>query len=57
MKGYLQDLDERPERLLLFYLGPLTGAAFIGHHLNATVREIQLFEEDFGNYAPSMTLR
>ncbi len=55
MKGYLQGTNPR-QRLLLFYWGPLTGAAFIGHQLNATAPEIQLFEEERGVYTPSMSL-
>jgi len=32
------------KRVLLYYLGPLSGACFIGHRLNAICREIQIME-------------
>ena len=50
-------LGRRPKRVLLFYLGPLSGAAFIGANLNAVAPEIQLFEDQNPGYAPSFTLR
>ncbi len=40
-------------RLLLFYFGPLSGACFIGHGLNAVCREIQIMEDQQPGYAPS----
>jgi hypothetical protein len=46
-----------PKRLLLFYFGPLAGAAFIGARLNAVAREIQIFEDQVGSYAPSFSLK
>jgi hypothetical protein len=44
-------------RLLLFYFGPLSGACFIGHRLNAICREIQIMEDQQPGYAPSFLLR
>jgi len=46
-----------PKRVLLFYFGPLAGAAFIGAMLNAVASEIQIFENQVGTYAPSFTLK
>jgi hypothetical protein len=46
-----------PKRVLLFYTGPLAGAAFIGARLNAVAPEIQIFEYTVGSYVPSFTLR
>lgn len=43
-------------RLLLFYAGPLSGAAFLGHNLNACCREIHLFEYQQPDYIPSFIL-
>ena len=43
-------------RLLLYYFGPLGGACFIGHQLNAVCREIQLMEDQQPGYAPSFLL-
>jgi hypothetical protein len=45
-----------PKRVLLFYSGPLAGAAFIGARLNAVAPEIQIFEHTVGSYSPSFTL-
>ena len=45
------------QRLLLFYLGPASGACFIGHRLNKVCREIQIMEYQPGQgYAPSFRL-
>jgi hypothetical protein len=44
-------------RLLLFYFGPLSGACFIGHKLNAVCREIQIMEDQQPGYALSFSLR
>jgi hypothetical protein len=46
-------LGERPKRVLLFYFGPLSGAAFIGAQLNAVAEEIQVYEDQLPGYAPS----
>jgi hypothetical protein len=43
-------------RLLLFYFGPLSGACFLGHQLNAVAREIQIMEDQQPGYAPSFLL-
>jgi SMODS-associated and fused to various effectors sensor domain len=43
-------------KLLLFYLGPLSGACFIGHHLNAVCPEIQVMEHQSPGYASSFLL-
>jgi hypothetical protein len=43
-------------RLLLYYLGPLSGACFIGHRLNAVCREVQIMEWSDPDYMPSFTL-
>ena len=45
------------ERLLLFYYGPLSGACFIGHQLNAVCKEIQIMENIQGSYIPSFLLK
>jgi hypothetical protein len=47
----------RARQVLLFYWGPASGAAFIGHNLNATASAIQLHEEQNGEYFPSFELR
>ena len=44
-------------RTLLYYYGPLSGAAFIGHRLNAVCRDIQIMENQQPGYAPSFLLR
>ena len=56
MKGYRQGTNPR-QRLLLFSWGPLTGAAFIGHQLNATcgdrrVAVSQVVERDLRQTTP-----
>jgi hypothetical protein len=43
-------------RVLLYYFGPLSGACFIGHQLNAVCREIQIMEDQQPGYAPSFLL-
>jgi hypothetical protein len=42
--------------VLLYYFGPLSGACFIGHQLNAVCREIQLMEDQQPGYVPSFLL-
>ncbi len=42
--------------LLLFYFGPISGACFIGHRLNAVCRQIQIMENQQPGYAPSFLL-
>lgn len=44
-------------KVLLYYFGPLTGAAFIGHQLNAVCQEIQVMENQQPGYSPSFLLR
>lgn len=46
----------RPSRILLYYLGPISGACFIGHRLNAICREIQIMEWADPGYVPSFRL-
>ncbi|MCZ2073599.1 MAG: SAVED domain-containing protein [Bryobacterales bacterium] len=43
-------------RVLLYYFGPLSGACFIGHQLNAVCREVQVMEDQQPGYAPSFLL-
>lgn len=49
--------DYRASRLLLFYYGPLSGACFIGHRLNAVCKEVQIMERQPLDYCYSFTLR
>ncbi|MBL8148790.1 MAG: SAVED domain-containing protein, partial [Blastocatellia bacterium] len=44
-------------RLWLYYFGPLSGACFLGHRLNAVCREIQIMEDQQPGYAPSFLLQ
>lgn len=46
----------RARRLLFFYAGPLSGACFIGHRMNAVCRQIQLMEHTNPGYTPSFLL-
>jgi SMODS-associated and fused to various effectors sensor domain len=48
--------EHRATRLLLFYFGPLSGACFLGHQLNAVAREVQIMEDQQPGYAPSYVL-
>lgn len=41
------------KRVLLFYFGPLSGACFLGHSLNAMGAAIQIMEDQAPGYAPS----
>ncbi len=43
-------------RLLLYYFGPLSGACFIGHQLNAVCRQIQIMEDQQPGYSPAFLL-
>lgn len=43
-------------RVLLFYFGPLAGACFLGHCINAMGAPIQLMEDQAPGYAPSFVL-
>jgi hypothetical protein len=49
-------LGRRARRVLLFYFGPLAGAAFLGAALNAVAGEVLLFEDQEPGYAPSFLL-
>ena len=49
-------LGHRPAKVLLFYFGPLAGAAFIGARLNAVAQTVQIYEDQGPGYAPSFTL-
>ena len=58
LREAIRDVQGRtPKRALLFYWGPLAGAAFIGAALNAVAAEIQVYENQDGSYAPSFTLK
>jgi hypothetical protein len=48
--------EHQATRLMLFYFGPLSGACFLGHQLNAVAREIQIMEDQQPSYAPSFLL-
>jgi hypothetical protein len=43
-------------RLFLYYFGPLSGACFIGHRLNAVCSEVVIMERSDPNYVPSFVL-
>lgn len=49
--------QKRAKRLLLFYYGPLTGACFIGHRLNAICQEVLIMEDQQPGYAPAFLLQ
>lgn len=59
VKGLMQAFVKRwgATRMLLYYYGPLGGAVFIGHKLNAICREIQIMENQQPGYAPSFLLQ
>lgn len=44
-------------RLLVYYFGPLSGACFLGHRLNAVCRETQIMEDQQPGYSPSFSLK
>ena len=58
VKGMIRNFTKRhgAKRMLLYYLGPLSAACFIGHRLNAICREIQVMEWSDPDYVPSFTL-
>jgi hypothetical protein len=56
VRAAVHGLSVRPDVLWLFYWGPAAGAVFIGHALNAVAPRVQLFEEVFGRYEPSIIL-
>lgn len=37
--------ERKASKLMLFYFGPLSGACFIGHQLNAICQEVQIMEK------------
>ena len=43
-------------RLRIYYYGPISGACFIGHRLNAVCREVQIMEHQQPGYLPSFLL-
>jgi len=47
----------KARRLLVFYFGPLGGACFLGHRLNAVCQEAQITEDQQPGYAPSFILK
>ena len=47
----------KAKRLLLYYFGPLAGACFIGHRMNAVCREVQIMESQQPGYEPSFLLQ
>ena len=54
MRAFAREHGAR--RLLLFYFGPLSGACFLGHQMNAIAPEIQVMEDQQPGYAPSFLL-
>lgn len=58
VKAKIQSFTRRrqAQHLGLFYLGPSSGALFIGHQLNAAAAEIQVFEDAAPGYAPAFLL-
>ena len=57
-KSYLQAFVKKwnATRLRIYYFGPISGACFIGHRLNAVCREIQIMEHQQPGYLPSFLL-
>ena len=57
-KSVMRDFAKRWDatRLLLYYFGPLAGACFIGHRLNAVCREVQIMENQQPGYDSSFLL-
>jgi hypothetical protein len=54
----MRDFAKRHEamRVLIYYLGPLSGACFIGHRFNAVCREVQIMEWSDPSYIFSFAL-
>lgn len=48
--------EQRARRLVLYYFGPLSGACFLGHRLNAIAPEIQIMEHQHPGYVPAFLL-
>jgi hypothetical protein len=40
--------EKRAQKLLLYYFGPLSGACFMGHQLNAICKQVQIMENIVG---------
>jgi len=49
-KAYAREFvrQKKASNLMLFYFGPLSGACFIGHQLNAICKEVQIMENIVG---------
>lgn len=58
-KSVMRDFAKqwRATRLRLYYFGPLAGACFIGHRLNAVCREVQIMENQQPGYEGSFLLQ
>ena len=54
LRRFVREIVAR--RVLLFYCGPLSGACFLGHTMNAVASEILLMEDQQPGYAPSFLL-
>ena len=48
--------DTGATHILLFYFGPLSGACFLGHDLNALGARVTVMEDQQPGYSPSFTL-
>lgn len=48
--------DTGAGEVLLFYFGPLSGACFLGHDLNALGATVTVYEDQQPGYAPSFSL-
>lgn len=48
--------DTGASAVLLFYYGPLSGACFLGHDLNALGASVTIYEDQQPGYAPSFQL-
>lgn len=59
VKSAVRDFVKRygAARLLLYYYGPVGGACFVGHRLNAVCREIVVMERSEPTYIESFRLR
>jgi hypothetical protein len=59
VKDYIRALvkQRKATKLLFFYFGPLSGACFLGHRLNAVCQQIQIMEDQQPGYAVSFLLK
>lgn len=48
--------SSKARKVYLFYFGPLSGACFLGHSINAMGADIQIMEDQSPGYAPSFLL-